>query len=112
MWTCPSCGEDVEDDFNVCWNCQRSKDGTTPATGDEHAGPPGLVETSRPDGSIEVAVAGKPLACVVCGNLAFHERSSLLNTRFATFMKLDWANAQAINYICTRCGHIFWFWAR
>ncbi len=112
MWRCPSCGEDVEDDFNVCWNCQRPKGGAAAAPGDEGTDPAGLVETARPDGSIEVTVAGKPLACAVCGNRAFHERNSLLNTRFATFMKLDWANADAVNYICTRCGHIDWFWAK
>jgi hypothetical protein len=21
-WTCPSCGEQVEADFDLCWNCQ------------------------------------------------------------------------------------------
>lgn len=21
-WKCPTCGEDVESDFDVCWNCQ------------------------------------------------------------------------------------------
>ncbi len=26
MWTCSKCGEESEDDFDVCWNCQTSKD--------------------------------------------------------------------------------------
>jgi predicted nucleic-acid-binding Zn-ribbon protein len=111
MWKCPSCGEDVEDDFNVCWNCQRGKDGTPSAAQPDPATASGLVETTRPDGCVEVAVAGKPLACVVCGNGTFHERNSLLNTRLATFFNVDWANAQAANYICARCGYIHWFWA-
>lgn len=109
MWRCASCGEDVEDDFNVCWNCQRPKDGSEAPVVSEPP-PSNLVETSKEDGTVEVSVAGKTLGCVVCGNQSFHERDSLLNTRLATFFNLDWANAQAINYICTKCGYIHWFW--
>ena len=25
-WTCPACGEPVEADFDVCWNCSRLRD--------------------------------------------------------------------------------------
>jgi predicted nucleic-acid-binding Zn-ribbon protein len=109
MWKCAGCGEEVEDDFNVCWNCQRGQDGTPPPA-PEKAATGALVETSLPDGNVEVNAAGKPLVCPVCGNRTFHERNSLLNTRFATFMNVDWANAQAVNYICNGCGYIFWFW--
>jgi hypothetical protein len=28
MWRCSQCGEEVEDNFEVCWNCQLGKDGT------------------------------------------------------------------------------------
>ncbi len=28
-WKCPSCGELVEEDFDLCWNCQAPKPGTT-----------------------------------------------------------------------------------
>jgi DNA-directed RNA polymerase subunit RPC12/RpoP len=110
MWKCSGCGEEVEDDFIVCWNCQRAQDGTPPPPPDKPA-TGALFETSLADGSVEVSAAGTPLTCPVCGNRTFHERNSLLNTRFATFMKLDWANAQAVNYICNHCGYIFWFWA-
>ena len=27
MWICPECHEEVQDDFEVCWNCQNEKDG-------------------------------------------------------------------------------------
>jgi hypothetical protein len=108
MWKCPACGEDVEDDFNVCWNCQRGKDGSLPEP--SAAAPANLVETPAAEGCVEVTVAGKRLACVVCGHATFHERDSLLNTRLATFFNFDWANATAINYICHRCGYIHWFW--
>jgi hypothetical protein len=28
MWKCQQCGEEVEDTFNICWNCSTGKDGT------------------------------------------------------------------------------------
>ena len=28
MWACPSCNEQVNDDFDVCWNCGATCDGT------------------------------------------------------------------------------------
>jgi DNA-directed RNA polymerase subunit RPC12/RpoP len=111
VWTCIGCGENVDDDFGVCWNCQRARDGSPGEAKGEESSAAGLVETPQVDGSVEVTAAGRTLSCVVCGHRRFHERNSLLNTRLATFFKVDWANAQAVNYICTRCGHIFWFWA-
>jgi hypothetical protein len=27
MWRCQKCGEDIEDSFDVCWNCGTSKEG-------------------------------------------------------------------------------------
>jgi predicted nucleic-acid-binding Zn-ribbon protein len=61
------------------------------------------------DGTIEVEIGERKLACAVCGHTHFHERNSMLNTRLATFFKVDWANKEATNYICAQCGYIFWF---
>lgn len=66
-------------------------------------------ETNLGDGTLAVEVAGKKLACLICGNTAFHERDTLLNTRAATFFKMDWANASATNYVCTACCFVHWF---
>jgi len=68
-----------------------------------------LQEIDRGDGTIEVQVGDRRLTCTVCGYQQIHERNSLLNTRAATFFKLDWANKEATNYICAQCGYIFWF---
>ena len=65
-------------------------------------------EIPQADGTIRVAIGGKALICPVCGCAGFHERSSLLNTRAATFFNFDCANKEATNYICAQCGHIFW----
>lgn len=31
MWVCRNCAEEVEDDFDVCWNCQTAKGASAPA---------------------------------------------------------------------------------
>lgn len=59
----------------------------------------------------ELNVAGRNVACPICGHGRFTERRSLLNTRLATLFNVDWANKEAHNYICTQCGHILWFLA-
>ena len=57
----------------------------------------------------EVKIAGHKLVCPVCGGESFLHRQTLLNTAGMTFMKLDWANANADNYYCEHCGYMFWF---
>jgi len=57
----------------------------------------------------EYDVKGYKLNCPVCGNKNFLTRTSLLNTRGLTFLKWDWANRSADNYICDKCGYIMWF---
>ncbi len=57
-----------------------------------------------------VQVAGTTLVCPVCRHDRFWARRSMLNTRVKTFFKLDWTDKQADNYVCERCGYIFWFY--
>ncbi len=30
MWECSNCNEQIDDDLDVCWNCQTAKDGSSP----------------------------------------------------------------------------------
>ena len=57
----------------------------------------------------EITKHGHKLRCVVCEHDRFWSRSTLLNTRLATFLGFDWTNKEAMNYVCERCGYIFWF---
>jgi len=59
-----------------------------------------------------VEVAGRTLACLVCGEGRFTERKALLNTAILSFFDLDWANRSARCYVCERCGHVHWFLPR
>ena len=49
------------------------------------------------------------LECPVCKNHRFWSRETLMNTKGLTFLKLDWANKTAQNYICDNCGYVYWF---
>lgn len=57
----------------------------------------------------EVEIKGNRLKCIICGNDLFWSRKTLLNTRGLSFFDFDWANKNAKNYICSICGHIYWF---
>ncbi|NOR44801.1 MAG: hypothetical protein GQ534_04375 [Candidatus Delongbacteria bacterium] len=35
MWKCKNCEEEVEDNFEVCWNCGSNKDGTKTESNNE-----------------------------------------------------------------------------
>ena len=64
---------------------------------------------SRGNNSDAVSIAGRPLVCPVCGNARFFARDTQLNTAGMTFLGLDWANTNALNYVCDNCGYMFWF---
>ena len=49
------------------------------------------------------------LVCPICGGKKFFERKTLMNTVGATFMGWDWANPEAINFVCEDCSYIYWF---
>ncbi len=54
-------------------------------------------------------ISGKTLVCPVCSNDDFWKRQTLMNTPGMTFFGIEWANRQAVNYVCSRCGYVFWF---
>ncbi len=58
---------------------------------------------------IRFSVAGKQVVCPHCGGAEFDCREILLNTRGATFVKLDWMNRGAAALTCRKCSRIEWF---
>ncbi|MDW7674134.1 MAG: hypothetical protein SCK28_06310 [Bacillota bacterium] len=54
-------------------------------------------------------VNGNTLICPICGYNEFWTRTTLMNTRGATFFGFDWANQEATNYVCNKCGYVLWF---
>lgn len=61
------------------------------------------------EGSAPRMVMGHRLVCTVCGHDLFWKRRTLMNTPGATFWGVEWANRQAENYVCNRCGFVMWF---
>ena len=60
----------------------------------------------------ERSVQGNKLTCPVCSSTLFWTRTTLMNTAGLSFLDLDWANRSASNYVCDRCGYVFWFLER
>lgn len=49
------------------------------------------------------------LVCPICGGKTFFERKTLMNTMGATLLGWDFADAEAMNFICEDCSYIYWF---
>ena len=58
------------------------------------------------------AAAGKEIVCPHCGGAEFAEGSAQLNTRWMTFLDLDWADKSATTLACVNCGGVLWFLKR
>ena len=59
-----------------------------------------------------VDVAGKALACQICGGGDFVGREVSMNTAGMTFLGLDWLNKSAVGVICKACGYVHLFMGR
>jgi len=64
--------------------------------------------TGKPE-STPREIEGRALRCPHCEHDRFWTRMTLMNTKGATFLGVEWANKEATNYVCGRCGYIFWF---
>jgi hypothetical protein len=51
MWTCPNCSEEIEDEFDVCWNCQTERGGAPKA----EAGASTPADATRPSPAVHRA---------------------------------------------------------
>lgn len=72
MWGCPNCNESVEDDFDICWNCGSTREGTIVAnfareSDKQSAGSESVAEPSLEAGS---GMTRRELAALVCKTLA------------------------------------------
>jgi hypothetical protein len=56
-----------------------------------------------------VAVLEKPLRCNVCDGNTFYTRNAVLPGAVASFFNFDWAAPNCTCVICSRCGHVHWF---
>ncbi|MBL9150328.1 MAG: hypothetical protein JNM94_16690 [Phycisphaerae bacterium] len=95
MWTCPTCGEAHDDQFDACWRCTgRAKDAEAPAP----IAPPTL----------------SPWRCLRCptvlqflGTRNFHEGAPW--GAIGNLGELLVRREQFDVYVCPRCGHVEFF---
>jgi hypothetical protein len=102
MWKCPKCREQVEDFYQVCWNCGTAPDGTEDPS------------FRRADDAAVAPPAKDPLACLRCerpmeyaGSKAFHEgaRWGILGEIGELFVNKERFDI----YVCQRCGRVEFF---
>ncbi len=97
MKSCPNCHEEIEDNLDVCWNCNYSLTENK------------LIEFDDP--TIQVTRKIKCLRCEVpmlySGNFKFHEGS-----RYGVFGNLleIFENRESFDlYVCPKCGKVEFF---
>ena len=106
---CEKCGKDFPSDYyfetnTICKTCfekmnQKEKSEAYKFNQSKSATEKADVQTMN----------GVTLECPVCKHDKFWMRKTLMNTPAATFFGVEWANKEAQNYICNRCGYIYWF---
>jgi predicted RNA-binding Zn-ribbon protein involved in translation (DUF1610 family) len=100
-WTCPQCGERVDDNFGSCWNCQTDRP--------ENAE---LSEAQVEDIHLSGVARVEPVACLRCaaelefrGTKSFHE-----GTPFESWLWGIFVNRERLDvYACPRCGRVEFF---
>jgi len=117
MWQCVKCREELEDAFEVCWNCGTSRDGTEDPsfTKADDLPPEAYANLIATTGSpIKPNKEESPIACPRCdrrldyvGTKSFHE-----GTRFGALGDLGelFVNKERFDvYCCPRCGRVEFF---
>ncbi len=66
-----------------------------------------IMELSSVDKKLRIN--GREYVCPICSHKKFRERRTLMNTPGMTFFGLEWANKEADNFICEKCGYVLWF---
>lgn len=108
MWHCLKCGEDVEDHFDLCWNCQANRRGLRQFNNHK------ADETEDDRVRAIVNKRHKPMGCVRCSSVLIHAGTKKFHQgpNFGAFG--DWgelliAKETLEMYVCSQCGHVEFF---
>jgi DNA-directed RNA polymerase subunit RPC12/RpoP len=106
IWNCPSCGEDNDSDFGICWNCGAEFEGAATVIDFGRDAPP-LPEDDGP--------VGRELKCPRCGTpmqgfgrIRFSESSSTQPVIFGPLSGVLVNRSAFDAYACTAadCGKV------
>jgi len=102
MWTCATCGEQIEDTFDACWKCGTSKDGVADPGFAADAGP-----SSDPIGKHPIHCPRCEQALTYMGTKKFHEgaRWGALGDIGELFVHKEAFDV----YCCPVCGRVEFF---
>lgn len=60
-----------------------------------------------------VIIKGNKLICSICKNNKFDERKTKIRTGyFSSHFTYGTADPAAIYYVCSKCGHMHWFFKK
>jgi hypothetical protein len=108
MWICAVCAEEVEDNFDACWNCQTTRGGRRPAQDQE-------TQESEDDRlKAIVNLRHKPKKCLHCSGDLVHAGTKKFHqgTHFGVFGDLGelLVDQESLDmYVCNGCGHVEFF---
>ena len=108
MWHCLKCREDVEDHFELCWNCQANRRGLRQFNSRE------VDDVGDERVRAIVNKKHKPMNCLRCGNLLqysgtkkFHQGPNL--GALGDWGELLVGKESVEMYVCSGCGHVEFF---
>jgi predicted RNA-binding Zn-ribbon protein involved in translation (DUF1610 family) len=102
MWRCLKCGEDVEDQFELCWNCQANRRGLRQFQNSSR---------SEPEDERVKAIVNrkhKPMSCLRCGCVLTHTGTRKFY-QGPNLGELLIAKESLEMYVCQECGHVEFF---
>jgi hypothetical protein len=108
VWKCLNCTEEVEDQFDVCWNCEATRAGRLPAT---------RISLQIPEDTEQKTFLNEKFRskyCVRCniqltyaGRKEFHEGMKL--GALGDFAELFVNQTKLEMYVCTNCFRVEFF---
>lgn len=104
MWHCLKCGEDVEDHFELCWNCQANRRGLRQFKRD----------SEEEDERVKAIVnkRHKPMGCLRCSSFLVHAGTKKFppGSNLGVLGSELLASKETLEmYVCAECGHVEFF---
>ena len=107
FWTCENCNEEVESQFEVCWNCQRDRTGAVP---------PNFADLEIEDRAEKERLNAKQYDkyCLACQNPLTYEGTRNFHSgpnwgAFGNLAELLVGQTALEMYSCPACGRVEFF---
>ena len=105
MWRCLKCGEEVEDHFDLCWNCQANRRGLRQFKQ--------IVDDDQDDDPVRARVnkKHKPISCLRCSAILTYAGSRRLQQGpgLGVFVEIGESKEIVEMYVCGECNHVEFF---